>query len=88
MYDFNNELVELLFRQLSPNEVKEFMEHSSRLRPTTIRTNSIKTKRRDLAKSLISRGVNLDPIEWDMQGLKIIRSAVPLGATQEYLSGA
>jgi len=66
----------------------EFIEANENQRPLTIRTNTLKTKRSILAKTLIQRGVNLDPVaEWSRVGLKVYDSQVPIGATPEYLAG-
>lgn len=87
-YDYNQDLLELLFDLFAPSECLEFIEANENARPMTIRTNTLKTKRKDLAKVLIQRGVSLDPIaEWSKVGLKIYESAVPIGATPEYLAG-
>jgi len=87
-FDYNPELVELLFALFSPPEAVEFIEANENQRPMTIRTNTLKTKRKDLAKVLIQRGVSLDPVaEWSKVGLKIYESSVPIGATPEYLAG-
>lgn len=87
-HDYNLDLLELLFDLFAPSECLEFIEANENARPMTIRTNTIKTKRKDLAKVLIQRGVSLDPIaEWSKVGLKIYESSVPIGATPEYLAG-
>ena len=87
-YDYNDDICDLITNLFSPNEAVEFMESNNQNKILTIRTNSLKTKRRELAKLLIQRGVNLDPLaEWSKVGLKIYSSQVPIGATPEYLSG-
>ena len=68
-------------------EALEFLEASDTPRPITIRVNALKTKRRNLAQVLITRGMNLDPIKWSKVGLIIYDSQVPVGATPEYLAG-
>uniref|UniRef100_A0A182YC31 SAM-dependent MTase RsmB/NOP-type domain-containing protein n=1 Tax=Anopheles stephensi TaxID=30069 RepID=A0A182YC31_ANOST len=87
-YSYNDYFMGLLMDIFSPNELLEFLEASELQRPVTIRTNSLKTRRRDLAQSLINRGINLDPIgKWSKEGLVVYSSQVPLGATPEYLAG-
>jgi ribosomal RNA methyltransferase Nop2 len=87
-YSYNEFFMETLMDVFAVNELVEFLEASEVQRPLTIRTNSLKTRRRDLAQALINRGVNLDPVgKWSKVGLVIYSSQVPLGATPEYLAG-
>lgn len=87
-YGYNRELIDLFLRTFNPNECVQFLEANEQQRPTTIRTNTLKTRRKELAQTLIQRGVNLDPLaDWTKVGLKIYESKVPIGATPEYLAG-
>lgn len=87
-YGYSRFLAEKLFNLFSPAEAIEFFEANEVARPITIRTNTLKTRRRDLAQALINRGVNLQPIgKWTKVGLQIFDTQVPIGATPEYLAG-
>lgn len=88
LYGYLPELVEYFLTMFSPAEALEFVDYSDKPRPMVVRTNTLKTRRKDLALALMKRGVSLDPLaSWSKVGLKIIESPVPIGATPEYLSG-
>jgi 25S rRNA (cytosine2870-C5)-methyltransferase len=72
-----------------PAELYSFLEANEMDRPVTIRCNTLKCKRKELAQALIARGVNLEPTmeRWNPVGLQVFDSKVPIGATPEYLAG-
>ncbi|KAF3918901.1 hypothetical protein ABW20_dc0104726 [Dactylellina cionopaga] len=87
-YGYSPYLADKLFHLFSPSEALSFFEANETPRPLVIRTNTLKTHRRDLAQVLINRGVTLEPVgKWSKVGLQVFESQVPLGATPEYLAG-
>ena len=87
-YGYSHYLAEKLFNLFTPREAFAFFEANESPRPVVIRTNTIRTHRRELAQSLINRGVTLEPVgKWSKVGLQVFESQVPLGATPEYLAG-
>ncbi|KAF2747704.1 NOL1/NOP2/sun family putative RNA met [Sporormia fimetaria CBS 119925] len=87
-YGYSEFLADKLLNLFPPREAFAFFEANETPRPIVIRTNTLRTHRRELAQSLINRGVQLEPIgKWSKVGLQIFESQVPLGATPEYLAG-
>ncbi|KAK6193428.1 hypothetical protein LQW54_012458 [Pestalotiopsis sp. IQ-011] len=87
-YGYSEYLAEKLYNLFTPQEAFAFFEANETARPIVIRTNTLRTHRRDLAQALINRGVVLEPVgKWSKVGLQIFESNVPLGATPEYLAG-
>ncbi|KAJ5706592.1 25S rRNA (cytosine(2870)-C(5))-methyltransferase [Penicillium malachiteum] len=87
-YGYTRYLAEKLWNLFTPMEAFAFFEANETPRPVVIRTNTLRTNRRSLAQALINRGVVLEPVgKWSKVGLQVFESAVPLGATPEYLAG-
>lgn len=86
-YEYNPFIMSLLMKIFPLEELKKYLDASDVPRPVTIRTNTLKVRRKELAQDLINLGVNVDPIEWSKEGLIVYDSPVPIGATASYLAG-
>ncbi|KAL1650663.1 rRNA (cytosine-C5-)-methyltransferase nop2 [Didymella pomorum] len=87
-YGYSEFLADKLLGLFPAREAFAFFEANETPRPIVIRTNTLRTHRRELAQSLINRGVQLEPVgKWSKVGLQIFDAQVPLGATPEYLAG-
>lgn len=88
LYGYNTELMDIFFNLFSPHECSAFLDSMEEERPITIRTNTLKARRKELAQALAQRRVELEPVgDWTKVGLKITESKVSIGATPEYLGG-
>lgn len=87
-FGYSRFYVKLIMRLFNAAESLAFFEANEKPRPVTLRANTLKTRRRDVAVALQARGVHLDSVgEWTKVGLQVFDSQVPLGATPEYLAG-
>ncbi|KAF2865033.1 NOL1/NOP2/sun family-domain-containing protein [Massariosphaeria phaeospora] len=87
-YGYSEFLADKFLNLFPAREAFAFFEANETPRPIVIRTNGLRTSRRELAQALINRGVQLEPVgKWSKVGLQIFESQVPLGATPEYLAG-
>lgn len=81
------ETTEILLGIFSPSEFVQFVQACETPRPLTIRVNTLRLKRKELAAMLIPKGVELEPVSWCHDALTVFKSQVPIGATPEYLRG-
>ena len=79
-FGYNEFMLDKLLGLFSVAEALELIEANESKRPVTLRANTLKTRRRELAAALIGRGVNLDPIgSWSKVRLPVFYQSLFLG---------
>jgi len=86
-FGYTEFLIDLYLHLFTPAEALIHIEANEVPRPLTIRVNTLKAVRKELAQTLINKGVSLEHVKWSKVGLVIYESKIPIGATPEYLSG-
>merc|ERR1712113_1053877 len=87
-FGYNRYVAEMYINIFSPTEVLQAIKANELSRPTTIRINTLKTRRNRLITLLFDRGANLAPFgKWSKVGLVVYESTIPLGTTPEYMAG-
>ena len=88
LYGYNEFLMDEMTMLIPPQEWLDFCDANEHQRPVVIRTNTLRTRAKELERCLSERGARLGPVgSWTKLGLIVFDSQVPLGATPEYLSG-
>ena len=68
-YGYNEFMLKTILGMFSVPEALECIEANELKRPITLRANTLRTRRRELAAALINRGVDLQPIgKWSKVG--------------------
>jgi len=89
-YGYNEFLMQKFFDMIPLPNLIQFLDANDARRPITIRTNTLKTNRRELITSLVSKSVTLEKIEkWSKVGIVLYEwpNNFTPGASLEYLSG-
>ena len=60
-HGYSSDMIELILHLFSPAECLQFIEANETPRPVTVRTNTLKTRRRELAQALIAQAPTLVP---------------------------
>lgn len=80
--------IDIFFHMFQMKEALDLLKAIQEDRPLTLRVNTIKVIRQEVAAFLIHKGVRLAPLgKWSRVGLIIHKSVMPIGITAEYLAG-
>jgi ribosomal RNA methyltransferase Nop2 len=88
LFGYNRYLIKKVAGLLKIGEIMDFLEANEHPRPVVIRTNTLRTRRKELERVLNERGIRLGPVgKWTKLGLVVFDAQVPVGSTPEYLAG-
>ncbi|PBJ68470.1 nucleolar protein [Trypanosoma cruzi cruzi] len=88
LYEYNDFLTDAVLLLFPPAEAVEFFEAMEKPRPTTIRVNTLKAKRREFGAGVAEAWHACEPLEkWSQGRFTGVESNVPIAGTVEYLAG-
>ncbi|OVA13455.1 Bacterial Fmu (Sun)/eukaryotic nucleolar NOL1/Nop2p [Macleaya cordata] len=86
-YHLGERVCDELFKMFNEVEFKGLLDASEKPKVICLRVNALKTSRQRLRRTLLEKGVLIEPLSWTQDGLAILIGSSHVHETPEYLNG-